>query len=63
MNLSMTSLSMMMFLCVYFLQPVRDSRLLDVAVLLHSRPLFEGSLDPSARDVNLMFHMWAFQGG
>ena len=51
-----------MSLCVCSLQPVRDPRLLDAAVLVHSRPLFEGSLDPSAREVNLMFHMWAFQG-
>ena len=41
---------------------MQDPRLLDVAVLVHSRPLFECSVDPGVREVNLMFHMWAFQG-
>ena len=48
--------------CVCPLQPVQDPRLLDVAVLVHSRPLFECTVDPSVSEVNLMFHMWAFQG-
>lgn len=47
---------------VFLQKPVADPSLLDVALLVHSRPHLEGSLDPQSREINLLYHTWAFQG-
>ena len=43
-------------------QPVNSSAEVDVLVIFHSLPSFESSTDPTARHVNIMFHMWALKG-
>ena len=46
----------------YAPQPVSSPDKVDVSVIFHSLPRFESSVDPSARQVNVLYHLWALKG-
>ena len=48
-----------LFFCCFFPQPIEH---VDIFFLAHSCPKFEDAMEPSSRELNILFHMWALQG-
>ena len=49
--------------CMSFsLQPSVPASQMEAAIIIHSQPPLEISMQPEAREINLMLHTWAFRG-